>query len=347
MNYSQVVLDQLSIHITGNKVNDAGPEFSDSVLELDDEVAAVLKEFFTVPFLKVHGLEKFSQASGLKYNTCYSIIQQMFTVNNDFHQSSVELANHLFDRSDSHFIKKGEFYVAYFRDVIFDNRNVDAIGLFKSESKEKFIRVSRQKKRFGVEVEEGIDIHKLDKGALIFNEEEGDGYRVLSIDNTNKSNEARYWLNDFLGLTPASDSYHHTQNFLTLTKQFITDGIKDDFEISKTDQAGYLNRSVDYFKSQDHFNETEFAKEVFGHSTVIESFNRFKDGFVKNKELDISDEFAISPNAVRKQARVFKSIIKLDKNFHIYIHGDKNLIEQGYDANTGKKYYKIYFDEES
>ncbi len=43
----------------------------------------------------------------------------------------------------------------------------------------------------------------------------------------------------------------------------------------------------------------------------------------------------------------FKSVLKLDKNFHIYIHGDKELIEKGYDDAVGKKFYKIYYDEEA
>jgi hypothetical protein len=50
--------------------------------------------------------------------------------------------------------------------------------------------------------------------------------------------------------------------------------------------------------------------------------------------------------AVKKQERIFKSVLKLDKNFHIYIHGDRELIEQGMDAD-GRKFYKIYFEEES
>ena len=50
--------------------------------------------------------------------------------------------------------------------------------------------------------------------------------------------------------------------------------------------------------------------------------------------------------AVKKQARVFKSVIKLDKNFHIYVHGNRELIEKGYDGAMGKHYYKIYFDVE-
>ena len=38
-------------------------------------------------------------------------------------------------------------------------------------------------------------------------------------------------------------------------------------------------------------------------------------------------------------------LIKLDKNFHIYIHGDRQLIEQGVEKD-GRKFYKIYYDEE-
>jgi len=49
---------------------------------------------------------------------------------------------------------------------------------------------------------------------------------------------------------------------------------------------------------------------------------------------------------VKKQARIFKTVLKLDKNFRIYIHGNRELIEQGVEKD-GRKYYKIYFEQES
>jgi len=64
-------------------------------------------------------------------------------------------------------------------------------------------------------------------------------------------------------------------------------------------------------------------------------------------DAQIADNFEISAQAVKRQARVFKSVLKLDKNFHIYIHGSRELIEKGYDEAMNKHYYKIYFDEES
>jgi len=59
----------------------------------------------------------------------------------------------------------------------------------------------------------------------------------------------------------------------------------------------------------------------------------------------MTDNFEISAQAVKKQSKIFKSVLKLDKNFHIYIHGDKELIEKGVEKD-GRKFYKIYYKEE-
>ncbi len=58
------------------------------------------------------------------------------------------------------------------------------------------------------------------------------------------------------------------------------------------------------------------------------------------------DEFDISGAAVKKQQRVFKSILKLDRNFHVYIHGNREMIERGYDEERTMHFYKLYFEEE-
>jgi hypothetical protein len=107
-----------------------------------------------------------------------------------------------------------------------------------------------------------------------------------------------------------------------------------------------LNRSVDFFKKKEKFVKEEFESEVLQDQGLITSFRTFDDAYRESKELDAFTEFEISSVAVKKQSKVFKSILKLDKNFHIYIHGDKSLIERGVDAD-GRKFYKIYFTEES
>jgi hypothetical protein len=42
-----------------------------------------------------------------------------------------------------------------------------------------------------------------------------------------------------------------------------------------------------------------------------------------------------------------KSVVKLDNNFHLYIHGRHELVEKGYDEEKGMKFYKVYFVNES
>ncbi len=59
------------------------------------------------------------------------------------------------------------------------------------------------------------------------------------------------------------------------------------------------------------------------------------------------DEFDISGSAVKKMKKVFKSVIKLDKNFHIYVHGNRDYIRKGFDEESGMNYYQVFFKEES
>ena len=79
---------------------------------------------------------------------------------------------------------------------------------------------------------------------------------------------------------------------------------------------------------------------------IINTFNEYKSEYEAEHELVIADDFDISETAVKKQARDLKSIIKLDRNFSIYVHGDRKFIKKGQDETTGLNYYQIYFNEE-
>jgi hypothetical protein len=193
--------------------------------------------------------------------------------------------------------------------------------------------------------DDGINIDKLDKGCVILNIDKDSGYRVCMVDKSNRSSEAHYWKENFLNLKPCADEYHYTKDFLTLTKNFVTKQITNEFEVNKADQIDLLNKSVEYFKKNEKFNKTEFENEVFQDDNVIKSFRNFNDIFQQENDTEIKNSFDISNQAVKKQSRVFKSVLKLDKNFHIYIHGDRQLIEQGIDSD-GRKFYKIYYKEE-
>ncbi|MFZ4057231.1 MAG: nucleoid-associated protein [Ferruginibacter sp.] len=345
----EATIEQLSIHKSGNKANSEPCTLSEQPFPLVDEtLTRLLMQFFIQPFEKIPETYRLHHSSGNPtLNEVYHFCNIIFNEPYKFHDSSIALTQHLYNTSNHPKIKNGEFYIVLFKDIQADGMIVDALGLFKSENKEPFLKVKTNK--FGVEVQyeiDGINIKKLDKGCLILNVEKEEGYRVMVIDQTNKNTEAHYWIDEFLQLKIRSDEYTQTNTALTLCKNYVTEQIDKEFEISKTEKIDLLNRSIRYFKQNEAFDLNGFAEEVIGNDPGIESFKQYKTQFEQQYDLPIPDAFDISNAAVKKQARVYKSILKLDRNFHIYIHGNKDLIERGYDEQTGKYFYKIYFDQE-
>jgi len=199
---------------------------------------------------------------------------------------------------------------------------------------------------FRIKHDFGYEIKGIDKGCLIFNTDEENGYEVLVVDNTNRSQNAQFWKDEFLKLKPRSSEFYETKQFLTLTKNYVSEQLHEDFEVEKADKIDLLNRSMEFFKSNEKFDRTEFEKDVLQDENMINSFKKYDENYHQERELPPApSSFDISIPAVKKQARVFKSVLKLDKNFHVYIHGDRDLIEKGEDEN-GRKFYKIYFETE-
>lgn len=341
-----VLLSKVIVHRVGNPTRGEDCRRSQQLLNVQgDIVPKLLTQYFLGPF-DTNKLYHFTHLSDLKLNEMYHYTSELFAQPQHFIELSGQMAAFLYSKSTHVKVKEGELYVVVFNDIPFENDYTSAIGIFKSETKETFLKLSLQQDEWEIRDEEGININKLDKGCLIFNDAAADGFKVCVVDNTNKQ-DAQYWVNDFLQVQPLADSYNHTDQYLNLCKHFVTNEYAEKFDVSKSDQIELLNRSMDYFKTKEQFNLKEFAEEVIHHPEVVDTFMDYKKNYEASRNYEIEDEFDINLAAVKKQQRVFKTVLKLDKNFHIYIHGRRDLIEKGIDEETGRKYYKIYFDEES
>jgi hypothetical protein len=336
---------EIAVHHVGNRTSDEFYNLSNQTINIDDNLKDLLSIYFFSSF-KSDEYFNFYHDSDLALNEGYVYASKIFDQPENLFEQSVNLAKHLYEQSVHPKIKGGEFYTVYFKNCIVDGTTTDAVGLFKSENKDTFLKVYPSGDGFEIESEKGVNINKLDKGCLIFNIEKENGYLVSVVDNTNRGAEAQYWVDNFLHVRPRKDEYFHTQQMLSLCKNFVTKELPQQFEVSKADQVDILNKSVQFFKENEHFQMDDFTQFVIGQTNMIESFNEYRTDFQREREIDISDNFAISESAVKKQARSIKSIIRLDKNFHIYVHGNRELIERGVDEN-GRKYYKIYYSEEA
>lgn len=344
-NYLISEISSLAIHNVGNKNNDEGIFLSEQNTEVDSSLNEILISYFISSF-RSNEYYNLHHDSDINLNEVFIFAGKIFDDPGNLFEQSVNLARHLYNCSSHPKINGGEFYTVYFRECTFEGETVDAVGLFKSESKDTFLKVRAAGKSFEIRSDNGININKLDKGCLIFNTNRNNGYVVAIVDNSGKGSEAVYWTDSFLHLFQRHDDYHKTKNVLSLCKNFITRQLPQEFEVTKTDQADFLNKSIRFFKEKESFDMGEFTSEVMEQPELIEKFHKFRADYQEQADVQISDSFAISGSAVKKQTRVFKSVLKLDRNFHIYIHGDREMIEQGIDPD-GRKFYKIYFREES
>ncbi|MBL0357907.1 MAG: nucleoid-associated protein [Chitinophagaceae bacterium] len=346
--FFEAVLQQLSIHKTGNKQLNEPLILSQAPLVLEDEVmSTLLMQYFLQPFEKVNELYRLNHSSGnLQLNEVYHFAESIFSASGNFHESSQQLARLLYEKASHPKIKTGELYVVHFTNLQIEGVLHEALGIFKSEQKEPYFTVSQKDAAFTLQYQqEAINIKKLDKGCLIFNTEKEEGYKVTVVDTANRS-EALYWMDEFLQLKVRNDNYNQTNNVLSVYKTFVTEKMDGAFDISKADKIDLLNRSISYFKKKDHFDLEEFSNEVIANEQGIALFRDYKKQYEQEFEAPIDDSFSINNMAVKKQARVYKSVLKLDRNFHIYIHGNKELIEKGFDAEKNMNYYKVYFKEE-
>ena len=325
MIYSEnTALQAACLHIVGNKSLEEGLSLSSSPMRIDSSMLPVLTHFFISSFNSDERYAFFHH-SGLAFNFVHKVVTGIFENPGTLYGSSVMLANQLYDCSEHSKIKGGELYVAYFKDVEIDGKIADAVGLFKAEKKDTYLRVITKNGNNGLEQEYGININKLDKGCLVFNLERENGYVIAVIDNTNKT-EAKYWVEDFLQAKPRSDEYRHTRSILSATKNFITKQLPNDRDVTKGEQAELMDKTLRYFQENECFEMEDFSSRVMGDKQLSADFGQYVESYMAKNNLEQVGCFDISASAVKKSSRSMKSVIKLDKNFHIYVHGGEGLI---------------------
>jgi 37-kD nucleoid-associated bacterial protein len=340
-------IDKIIVHKVGNKTNQDDLQLSKTLLEAEDEkLKDLLIRYFLHPFSQSEFNSFTFSNEDFTLNPLYQFATKVFDNKNSFTENSIHIAKHLFEIAIHPQIKSGDLFIVTFSNIILGGERLSGLGIFKSENKQPFLKLDRQSDDYYLHYEDGINIEKLDKGCLILNTDKDSGYKVCVVDKSSKAGEAQFWREAFLNIKPFKDEYHFTKQFLNITKNYVTLQLDEEFEVNKADKIDLLNRSVDYFKTHESFDKKEFEKDVLQDTGIIKSFRKYDESYREDNNLELADNFEISSQAVKKQARVFKSVLKLDKNFHIYIHGDRELIEQGIDKD-GRKYYKIYYKEEN
>lgn len=343
MSFENPVLHEIMVHRVGIRDREEPLTVSHQPVQLPESIRQEMTDFFLKRFEFAYEQYRFDPAGDGVVRSC---AERMLDEPAEIPSSSINLATRLYETLTHPRVKPGELVVVRFSNVRHEGQQANAIGIFKLENRTRFLEILDAEEKFAFSFRDGIDLVRPDKGCLILDLMRNDGFLVKITDPNNRGEEARYWKESFLGLSQRVTSYSQTNSLLATTKAFVSEGLDEDFEVAGPKKLEMLNRSMEWMQSQETFDRAQFEQDVFRDPEVIKSYQRFTSEKLGATDPAHDETFTISAPALKKQARVYKSVLKLDRNFHIYIHGNRELIERGQDPD-GRRFYKIYFSEES
>lgn len=338
----------LSIHRVGNKSRNEELYLSSEPHKLNDELLPLLKEYFLKPFReKEENYFHFTHEADLEFHDLNNFAAAIFNNPSELHENSRKIAQHLFQQSEHPHIKSGELYVTYLENVQLDNQKMDAIGIFKSELKQDFLQFDEGENQLDMILQQGVNLNKLDKGAIIFNTEKEDGFKILSVDSNRY--DTRYWLESFLGVEALADDNFYTKKYLKFCQDFAKDVVLPAED--KKEEVMFLNRAVNHFAKNDTFEETAFLNDVLDNPDLIPEFKHYKSERAPKYQIEDLTTFPIANAAVTDARKKIKSVINLDTNIQIKLdfinpESAEKFVEKGWDEEKQMYYYLVYFNKE-
>lgn len=350
INLFNAQIESLSLHKIGNKSRNESVLLTDFPYVLNDEISPLLKEYFFKSFRKAtETYFQFYHEVDLAYNQMFSNCRIIFDNPDEIHHISKDIAMHLFEQSNHPHIKRGEIFVTYLKNVTIDNKVVDAIGIFKSENQNDFIKIEDNgETKLSIQLFEGIALDNLDKGCIIFNYKSDEGYKILTIDNNRY--DSRYWLDHFLQINQFEDERFITKKYLDFAKEFANKVILPAQDAQE--QALFKNRTIHHFATNDEFNEKEFIEEMFSDSPDLKAeYVAFKADIGPKYSVEDITEFSISNEMVNEIRPKYKNNIKLDTNMEIKLdfanpESAVKFLEKGWDEERQMYYYLLYYNKE-
>jgi hypothetical protein len=342
INFSNIILEKMAIHKVGNKSKAEKNFFSEVLYKPSASNEDKLLKYFLSSFKKLEETYQFNAPEN-DTNTMFNLSKSFFATKENFLECSQRISRHLYDQSKHQNIKSGEVFVVHFTELLYGEEMVEAIGIFKCERKSEFMQVNEIDSELLLNFQNGINIGKMDKGVLLMNVEQEDGFRVLSIDNNYY--DTSYWLLDFLDVVHVQDDFFHTSNYLEMVDNFTKEILAP--KMDKAEQIEFMNDSVDYFAKHETFNFDEFVSEVASEPEVVAELKNYRNDFALN---DV-EAFSIAPAAINNAKRKIKNNIKLDNGVSIKMNftnpdESKGLVERGFDEDKGMYFYKVFFNEE-
>lgn len=331
-----------TIQMVGNKAKGEGVTFAyemSDMAESSDFIKTLVGNTF-----HFDDLRHFDFIESLALNPVYSFVRQIFEDKSCFVKQSNNLARYLYDQSLHPNIKNGEYYIILINDVSVDEIKTEALLMFKSEKKDSFLTVKNEGGKLCVKPTVGIGLKQVDKGCLVFNIHKEDGYVVAIVDNTNKSADAHYWTDSFLHAVPFDDDFHKTKLMFDFCSGFAR-LMKKERPAQEFETLKAFSSVAEMFRDEHNVSLQQLEELMCFSCDASFHYADYKAVFEKeNGALPLS--FHVSTDSSKVNNRLARMrTMRVGNEFEIKVLNPAAQIENGYDSDKKKSFYKLYYDQ--
>jgi len=343
--FEKAQLTTLALARVGNPLRGEPLQTSRHLCQFEPNDAELLTDCFLKPFRSLD-LHQLHHHSSLVQNELYTYASAIFENEASLLEQSSLIARHLYTKSHHPNIKSGDLCISLLKNLGLGGReDVQAISIIKSESREAFLQISERDGDLVLSTEQGIYPDKIDKGCLIINHSQEDGFWVYLFDKS--GGNTHFWNRDFVGAQPVKSDAYLTKRYGELCVNFAEKGLPD--ELGQEDRAEVAKTAIDYLSAAEEFDEAEFKKATFSNEPeLIKKFDAFKADFEEERGQQLEPQFKVSKKEAEKVKRRMKSRLRLDVGVDLtfssaFLHGATDLLERGHDDERGMEYVKIYY----
>jgi hypothetical protein len=330
------------VHLLGNAQAEENCFFSKAEVMLTEQESADVKKILCKPFQATMQAHQFTHADNLQENIMYGHVSDIFANPNELAAVSKEMTQWLYRLSSDHAIKSGEVFYMLLDNITTEAGMTNGLVMIKLNAATKFIKVNALSQSFELLFDKGITSKNIEKACLILNDDYQEGFYVYPFEKL--IGETNYWDKYYLQCKARTDEYRQTNVLLNTFRDFVTNELPSE-QFSKKEKIDLIRNSMDYMiENNDAVQIDDFISQQLAEPEYQDNYKASLQVYVSDNDVQLQDTFAASKDAIQLQRKKFRSIIKLDKNFHIYVHSNEDLIERGNDEKG--KYYKVYFNEE-
>lgn len=329
-------------HKIGNIQAEENCVFSKAEVSLNEKETVELKKILCKPFITPLQAHQFVHDTNLQQNTVNTLVSEIFANPNKLVASSKQITQYLYRFANDYSIKAGELFFILLENIVTEVGATNGIAIVKLDGNTKFIKTLETNNNVEVFFDKGLMSKNIEKACLILNHDYEDGFWMYPFEKL--VGETNYWNRYFLHCKARTDEFRQTNVLLNTFKDYVIDNLPNE-EFGKKEKIEMMHNAMNYVvENNSAINVEDFIATQLHEPQYQQDYKASLEVYVQDNDVALQKTFAPSKEALQFQRKKFRSIIKLDKNFHIYVHSNQELIERGTDERG--KFYKVYFEEE-